>query len=67
MGWQFFEKCCLKSEQFEKKKKKSPNDFGGSICIYLPNECPGDYIFLLRFNELFVKKKKINVIKSGSG
>ena len=23
----------------------------------LPNECPGDYIFLLKFNELLVKKK----------
>lgn len=27
------------------------------LFISLPNECPGDYIFLLKFNELLVKKK----------
>lgn len=27
------------------------------LFMSLPNECPGDYIFLLKFNELLVKKK----------
>ena len=39
-----------------KEEKKVRMTLEG-LFISLPNECPGDYIFLLKFNELLVKKK----------